>query len=334
MPNKESTVELQRPAAESPAKIPPESEAAAGAPPIERSIPLLTRLRIGFVRHFLVGYARLFGLSGLYRLGRLFGTCEYLVDYRRRGRVHRKLSSLFGAEMSATERRRHVRRYFMRVRCDKMFYTIMDRIPRGKLLNRIKLKNRRVVDDALSRRKGLYVALCHYGSHHVAGLMMALLGYKIAGVRDAKESHVRRYIYQKYRETWPEVADIKLVFTDTFPRVLYRHLQSNGIVASLLDVDRLRGEHLKRYPVQFFGQEREFLTGPVQMAHRCGAAMIPGYIVSRKNFYYQLIGGEPLIDPDIADGLTEDQVLEIVMPRYAAGVEAFVREHPDHVMNI
>ncbi len=308
------------------------ADAQSSAP--ERPIPLFTCLRIGFVRHFLVGYSRLFGLSGLYRLGRFFGTCEYLVDYRRRGRVHRKLQSLFGDTMPLSERRKHVRRYFMRIRCDKMFYTIMDRIPRGKLLNRIKLKNRHRADDALSRGKGLYVALCHYGSHHVAGLMMALQGYKIAGVRDAKESHVRRYIYQKYRETWPEVADIKLVFTDTFPRVLYRHMQSNGIVASLLDVDRMRGEHLKRYPVKFFGQDREFLAGPVQMALRCGATMIPGYIVSRKNFYYQLIAGEPLIDPDAAAGMTEDQVLEIVMPRYAAGVEAFVREHPDHVMNI
>lgn len=300
----------------------------------DRPIPWSVRVRVGFVREFLLLYARCLGMSGLYRLGRIFGFCEYLVDHRRRGRVHRKLTSLFGDEMPKPLRRRHVQRYFMRVRCDKMFYTIMDRIPRGKLLNRIKIKNKHYADDALTRGKGLYVALCHYGSHHVAGLMMALMGYKIAGVRDAKESHVRRYIYQKYRETWPEVAEMKLVYSNKFPRVQYRHMQANGIVASLLDVDRRRGDHLKTRKIDFFGKPRHFLCGPIQMAVRCGATVIQGFVVSRKDFYYQLIATPPLIDPDKASALSEDEMLEIVMPCYAQNVEAFVREHPDHVMNI
>lgn len=324
----------------------PSYDAALDAPTDERSrpeqdsavpdrpIPLMVRIRIGFVRGFLIAYMRSFGLSGLYRLGRFFGTLEYFCDYNRRRRVRRKLTSLFGDELTGVQRKKIAWKYFMRIRCDKMFYTIMDRIPRGKLLNRIKIKGRHIPDDALARGKGLYVALCHYGSHHVAGLMIALLGYKIAGVRDPKESHVRRYIYQKYRETWPEVAAMKLVFTNTFPRVLYRHLQQNGIVASLLDVDPSRAEQMTTHPVQFFGQTQNFLTGPVQMAARCGATILQGFVVSRKNFYYQLIPTQPLIDPAVASAMSEKEMLAFVMQRYADGVEQFVREHPDHVMNI
>lgn len=309
-------------------------DAPNGTSPAERPIPLGTRLRIGFVRGFLVFYARCLGLSGLYRLGRFFGTLEYFCDYRRRGRVHRKLQSLFRDEMSRSRLREVTWRYFMRVRCDKMFYTIMDRIPRGKLLNRIKIKNVHHVDDGLARGKGLYVALSHYGSHHVAGLMMALRGYKLAGVRDPKESHVRRYIQQRYRETFPEVAAMKLVYASSFPRVIYRHMQSNAIVASLLDVDRNRGENTKTCNVTFCGQERQWLTGPVQMAVRCGATIIQGFVVSRKNFYYQLIATPPLVDPEIAANSEEDAVVSGILQTYATAVEQFVREHPDHVMNI
>ena len=309
-------------------------EAATEGAPAERPIPLGTRLRIGFVRGFLVIYARCFGLSNLYRMGRFFGALEYLCDYRRRSRVHRKLISLFGDEMSPARRRAVTRRYFMRVRCDKMFYTIMDRIPRGKLLNRIKIKNVHHVDEGLARGKGLYVALCHYGSHHVAGLMMALRGYKLAGVRDPKESHVRRYIQQRYRESFPEVAAMKMVYASSFPRVIYRHMQSNAIVASLLDVDRNRGENTKTQSVTFFGQERQWLTGPVQMAVRCGATIIQGFIVSRKNFYYQLLPTPPLIDPDEIAAADEEKVIPQILQKYASAVEQFVREHPDHVMNI
>ena len=307
----------------------PDSEKAAPqAPPI----PPLVRARIAFVRGFLMGWARLFSLSGLYKLGQFFGTLEYLVDYHRRRRVHAALRALFKDEHPASWRRRITWRYFMRIRCDKMFYTIMDRIPRSKLMNRIKMHGREHLDGALAGGRGVYVALCHFGAHYVAGLMTALLGYRLAGVRDPKESHVRRYIQNKYRATFPEVAEMKIFHATNFPREIFRQFKENKLVASLLDVDRSRGETTRTFPVRFFGETREFLIGPIQIALRCGAPTVQGFIESRKNFYYRLIATPPLLRPD--EGLDEDAAVAAVMQRYADGVERFAREHPDHLMNI
>jgi len=298
----------------------------------ERPIPALVRARITFVRGFLMGWGRLFSMSGLYLLGRVFGTLEYFVDYKRRRRVHIKLRSLFRDEQPPSWYRRMVWRYFMRVRCDKMFYTIMDRIPRGKLMNRIKFIGRENMDQALARGNGLYVALNHFGAHHVAGLMTALLGYQLVGVRDPRESPVRRYIQGKYRETFPEVAGMEMSLASSFPRAIYRAFKQNKLVASLLDVDRSRGDNTKTHAVRFFGQTREFLVGPIQIAIRCGATTIQGFIESRKNFYYRLTATPPLIDPEAVT--SEEAAIADTMQRYADGVERFVREHPDHVMNI
>lgn len=312
------------------AGAPPRNERTAPVPP--PPIPPFVRVRIVFVRIFLMGWARLFSLSGLYKLGQFFGTLEYLVDYHRRRRVHAVLRALFKDEQPASWRRRMTWRYFMRIRCDKMFYTIMDRIPRGKLMNRIKMHGRENLDAALADGSGVYVALCHFGAHHVAGLMTALLGYRLAGVRDPKESHVRRYIQNKYRETFPEVAEMKIFHATSFPREIFRQFKENKIVASLLDVDRIRGETTRTFPVRFFGETREFLIGPIQIALRCGAPTVQGFIESRKNFYYRLIVTPPLIRPE--EGLEEEAAIAAVMQRYADGVERFAREHPDHVMNI
>ncbi len=203
--------------------LPPKEPETPGQP-AERPIHAFTRARIALVRAILMAWVRAFSLKGLYGLGRFFGTCEYLCDYNRRRRVRKKLYQFFKDELSPARVRLITWRYFMRIRCDKMFYTIMDRIPRDKLLKRIKLKNIGAIDDALKSGKGVYVALCHFGSHHVAGLMMALLGYDIAGVRDDKESAVRRYIAQKYRETFPEVARMKIFYSSSFPRQIMRHM--------------------------------------------------------------------------------------------------------------
>lgn len=309
--------------------VAPQGEASRAAP---KPIPATTRLRIWFVRSFLLTWIRCFSLSGLYQLGRFFGLLEYLVDYKRRRRVSAKLYSLFKDERTVAWRRGVARKYFMRIRCDKMFYIIMDRIPRGKLMNRIKLKGKENIDRALADGRGLYVALCHFGSHHIAGLMMALLGYELAGVRDQKESAVRRYIQQKYRETFLEVSAMQMFAATSFPRGIYRHLQDNKIVASLLDADRKRGEHTKTYPATIFGEQRAFLIGPLQIAIRCGSKTLQGFVVSRRNFYYQLIVTESLIDPDTV--VDEAETLSQVIQRYADGVEAFARRHPDHLMNI
>jgi lauroyl/myristoyl acyltransferase len=326
MPSTEPIIQADRPADRD-----DESEEALSS--TDRPIPVLVRARIAFVRSFLMSYARCFGLSGLYKLGQAFATLEYLSDYNRRRRVHRKLIQYFRDDFTPAQRRRITWRYFMRVRCDKMFYTIMDRIPRGKLMNRIKPKGEEHVQAALARGKGLYLALCHFGAAHIAGLMGALKGYDIAGVRDARESHVRRYIQNKYRETFPEVAKMNIVLASSFPRMLYRHLKKNGIVASLLDVERRRGDNTKTVPVTLFGETRNLLAGPVQIALRNGAPTIQGFVVSRRNFYYQLIVTPPLLDPSNFGGDEEAAIAE-TLRHYATGVEAFARRHPDHLMNI
>ena len=300
--------------------------------PAARPTPWFTLARIIFVRKFLMGWAHIFGMSGLYFLGQIFGTCEFLVDYRRRGRVLRKLKDLFGDDFTPRERVAHARRYFMRIRCDKMFYTIMDRIPRGKLLNRIKFIGREHIDAGLARGKGVYVALCHFGSHYVAGLMMALLGYEISGLRDPKESAVRRFIQGKYRESFPEVARMQVFPANSFPRQVYRRLQNNTIVSSLIDPDRRRGENTKTTRVTMFGEPREILAGPLQIAFRCGSTTVQGFVISKKNFYYQLIVMPPLIDPGREKD--DDETINLVAQRYADSVEEYARRHPDHLMNI
>lgn len=316
-----------------PTVTPPAPKAAS--PDDDRPIHPITIARIQIVRAFLVLWMRCFSLKGLHMLGRFFGTCEYLCDYNRRRRVHKKLIEIFKEKATPAWRRVVTRHYFMRIRCDKMFYTIMDRIPRDKLLNRIKFVRREHIDDALAQGNGLYIALCHFGSHHVAGLVMALLGYKLIGVRDPKESPVRRYIAQKYRETFPEVAAMKYFYSDTFPRELFRSFKDNYIVASLLDVAQRRGEQHKMHPVTIFGETREFLTGPLKIALRSKAPILQGFVVSRRDFYYRLVISDTLWDPETVELVADEEtVVSECLQRYANNVETHAREHPDHLMKI
>jgi lauroyl/myristoyl acyltransferase len=219
--------------------------------------------------------------------------------------------------------------HFTRTRCDKLFYLIFDKLPREKILNRIRFHNRHIIDDALARNSGAYVCLSHVGSHHVCSLLMALLGYKVAGVRDRNEAPLRRYVQRKYEETFPEFRDIRMLFADTYPRDIYRVFQQNYILGSALDVGRHRGGHLRTTTVTMFDQKREFLTGTMQIALRCKAPVIQGFVVSKKNFYFHLVAHGPLVDPD--DPRDEAHILQEVMQLYADNIADHIREYPCHI---
>jgi KDO2-lipid IV(A) lauroyltransferase len=307
----------------------------SSSPNVERQLSWYVRTKFALVRCFLWGWARLFSLRGLYLLGQIFGTLECLVNFKRRARYRLALRQVFPEGISAARERKTVLDYFRRTRCDKLLYLIFDRLPKEKILRRIKFHGRQYVDEALRRGNGAYLMVSHNGSHHVLGLLLALLGYKAAGIRDRHEGAVRVYVQQKLAETFPEIADnFRMYFADSFPRTIYRHFQDNCLLGSALDVSRVRGETLKTCPVRIFGESREFLTGTLQIALRCRATIVQMFVVSRPNFYFRLIVHPPLYVPDGEENGDSPQRVAQLMQRYAEGIEAHVREYPDHLSRI
>ncbi len=315
-----------------------EAPAAGAARPAaatrDKRVTWYDRAKFALVRWFLAAWVAVFSLRGLYLLGNWFGFAEYLINFKRRGRYRRELRAAFPEGLAPARERRIIRGYFQRTRCDKLFYLIFDRLPREKIMRRIRFHGRQFLDDALARGRGVYVMLSHHGSHHVAALLMALLGYKCAGVRDRNEGTLRLYVQEKYARTFPEYAGIRVLYADSFPRDIYRCFRENRVVGSALDVSRVRGLMLKTCPVRIFGQTREFLTGTLQVALRCRATICQAFVVSRPNFYFRLIVKPPLYIPAENDpGETPERIAQL-MQAYADGIAAHVREHPDHISRV
>ncbi len=304
---------------------------ATGPPQSDKSDALgaWARLKYEVVRAFLWGWARCFSLKGLYLFGQFFGTCEYLINYKRRRRFRRRLVEIYGEQLTSDLARRATWRHFMRVRCDKLFYLIFDKLPREKILNRVRFFGREILDEALRRGRGAAVLTSHHGSHHVSGLLLALLGYKVAGVRDRNEGPLRKYVQDRFAETFPEFRAMRVFYADSFPRELYRSFEEGFILGSSVDIQHDRGAHLRTMPVEIFGRKRPFLTGPLRIALRSGAPILQGFLLSRKNFYFRMIVQGPLLDP--ATSRDDPETLAQALQHYADNIAAFVRANPCHI---
>ncbi|UCG17185.1 MAG: lysophospholipid acyltransferase family protein [Phycisphaerales bacterium] len=314
--------------------MPAESVAATSHLQTPQITPVSMWERCSFaaLRVAVYGVARCLTLPGLYRCGQVFGFLEWAVNYRRRRRFAARLRSLLGDGLAATDVRKATLDHFIRVRCDKIIYLILDLLPREKMARRFEIVNRHLLDEALARGRGAYIALSHHGAHHVAALMMSLLGYKVAGVRDRREGAIRRYIQSMYEQKYDELRNARIIYSDSFPRDIYRCFRDNFTLGSALDIQRRRDAHLKTAEVDFFGGKHRFLTGTIQIALRCGATILQGFIISDANFRYRFELHGPLADPSNAEETPE--LLDQIMRRYATNIERYIRHYPAQISKL
>jgi KDO2-lipid IV(A) lauroyltransferase len=290
------------------------------------------RLSFAVLRVVVYALARCLTLPGLYRFGQVFGFLEWAVNYKRRRRFAARLRAVLGEALPAPEIRKATLDHFVRVRCDKIIYLILDLLPREQVARRFEIVNRHLLDEALARGRGAYIALSHHGAHHVAALMMSLLGYKVAGVRDRREGAIRRYVQSMYEQKYDELRNARMIYSDSFPRDIYRCFQDNFTLGSALDIQRQRDAHLKTAEVDFFGSKHRFLTGTIQIALRCGATILQGFIISDTNFRYRFELHGPLADPSNAAETPE--MLDQIMRRYAANIEQYIRRYPAQISKV
>ena len=278
---------------------------------------------------FLCVLFALVSLRGLYQIGRLFGTLEWIINFKGRRRFARVLKRVFGRSLTGAQRRRWTRDFFMRSRCDRMFYLIFDRIDRKKALSLFTIGNRDVLDHALSGGRGVSMAMSHHGPHHVAGMFLALSGYKVTAVRDRKEGGLRRFVQNRFDRLYPEFQRMEVLFADSYPRDIYRCLREGYIVGSAMDVGRIRVAHKKSDEMIVFGEKRPCVSGPFRIAYRCGAPVLQAFIISESGFRYRFEIAETILDP--ADAVDEESAVRKAISAYAANIEKYVRQTPSLV---
>lgn len=271
---------------------------------------------------------KLLGIRGLYRFARIFGTLEWLINHRRRRRFAKALARVIREPLSPPRRRAITRENFCQTRCDKIFYLIFDAIPRERARTLLAIGNRQLLEEAIARTagRGVYVPMSHHGSIHIAGLLMALSGYKVAGVRERSESGLRRYVQDRLDRRHPDFQRARIIYADAFPREIFRCLQEGYLLASLMDVARKYHANQRTETVEVFGEQREFLSGPLRVAYRSRVPVIQAFVIPERDFRYRLEFVADLFGHD--PGQDEDAAVSGAMLAYAANVERVVRETP------
>ena len=196
-----------------------------------------------------------------------------------------------------------------------------DRRRLGSLLTPIGLEN---LDAAMARGLGVIVVAPHMGSWELAAASWAASFGEI-GIMVEQIEPRRLFDHVSALRSRMNIRVIPL--SRTGARDIMRMLKEHRMVVLAMDRDILNtGQRFK-----FFGRPTSFPTGPVEIALKTGAPILPAFCIRDRNDGYVAVGEPPLF-------LTrsEDHAADVrgAMEQILATFERYIKRYPDqwHVL--
>jgi KDO2-lipid IV(A) lauroyltransferase len=239
-----------------------------------------------FIYGWLTGLVARMPLSLGYALARLFTRLHFGMFPARR---HAVLANLAVALPHAgrTERMQ-IARSMMRSYNEMLFeFFRLPHMARQELLDAVEVVGREHLEAAHARGKGVILASTHIGNWELAAVVLAHWGYTLHAVAGVQ---LNRWFSSAVRETKSELAIHTISHEE--PKKLLRALEHNDLLALMVDGDL----YTHGTPVEFFGRETRWPSGPGVLAHRTGAQIICG-ICQRVGPGRFRIVMEPPLDP-------------------------------------
>ncbi len=271
----------------------------------------------------LVGLASVLPEPVVRRLGYGVGYLRSFVQPRALAMAERHQRRIQGPGVDARRAARRVMGYYGRYYAETFW--IRPR-RRRQILEASTIENLEGLRAAVAAPEGIILAVAHTGNWEAAGLRAAAEGAPVLAAAEglANERLVRWFVKMR------AVMDIEVVIVKrgvSVTAALQRRLDEGGVVALLFDRD-LKGRGI---PVTLFGEETTIPAGPLNLACRTGAIVLPVGVYHRPGPGHVFYIYPPVDVP--TEGSFEERVQE-GSRRLAVVLEDIVRRAPEqwHVL--
>jgi Kdo2-lipid IVA lauroyltransferase/acyltransferase len=259
------------------------------------------------------------GKRSVYGISVFMGGLLWLVFFKHRKTAFAGLESAFGKDKSPQERKQIVWEcfIFMAKSAGELFYLI-----RKPYLARsiVRINNLEVLDKALEAGKGVILVSAHFGNFPLMLVKLSLEGYKTAVImRPLKEGRVEE-IFEAERARIDIETILSIPRKDCVEGAI-RSLRNNR--ALLIPLDQNFGT--SGVFVNFFGAQAATATGPVVLAQRTGASIVPCFIVRQKDNTHDIFF-EPAIK--LEKSKNEQETISRNIQKITDIIEAYIRKYP------
>jgi len=264
---------------------------------------------------------RLMPLSWVYLLGRALAFIADIFPGRRKKIALANLRLVFGKRKTEKEIGTIYKKCLIRTVTSFLESMKFCFLPPAVAKERVEMVGKRYLDEALKKERGVIISGLHLGNFPLLALMLAAEGYPIAVIIKKPRN---RYIAQMYTRMTDR---IRVGFIDGGERrqaaqQSLKQLRGGGIVYIVIDQN-------PPYPdimVDFFGYPVPSFKGPMVLAMRTGATILPGFIIYDKGWRQKLF-----IEKPFAVKTTGNQERDIShnLARLMKLTEGYIERYPE-----
>lgn len=277
---------------------------------------LLGRIGLGFF----TGMIKLMPGGMLYAFARKMGGAAFFCAGKQRKTALEGLQTAFGNEKSPAQLEDIAKECFVSMAKGglELLY-LMDRP--ALLKQRVAIAGRENLEQALAKGKGAILVSAHFGNFPLLLAKLSLEGYKAAGImRFMRDEKIEKVFSEKRSR-----LGIKTIYSQ--PRKVcveesIRTLRDNGLLFIPIDQNFGTGGVF----VNFFGRKAATATGPVVLARRTKAAILPCFIVRNADDTHQIIF-EPQLELN-EGGLSQEASITEGIQKLTDIIEKYIRIYP------
>jgi KDO2-lipid IV(A) lauroyltransferase len=188
------------------------------------------------------------------------------------------------------------------------------------LKKRVELVGRENLDNALAKGKGVILVSAHFGNFPLMLARLSLEGYKTAGImRSMRDSRVEKFFLVKRTK-----MNINTIYSQPRKACVdktIRILRDNGLVFIPIDQNFGTGGVF----VDFFGRKAATATGPVIIAQRTKATVLPCFILRQPDDTHKIIFETPL---DLGQPHGGKDTVTVNIQKLTNIIEGYIRRYP------
>jgi len=253
-----------------------------------------------------------------YWLARRAGALLYRFSPRLRGVFSHNIRHVLGPGADEERLEAMVREAFVHVAKGHYDLFRVSRLSIDQIKDRVHIEGMSHLTKALSRGQGAVVVTAHVGNVDIVGQVPLAYGIPITGAA----MHAQPERLFQYTLKLRQSHGLRLLPSDGPMIGLIRALKRGELIA--LPCDRLTGDSAR--PVEFFGAPARLPDGPVRIALRTGAPLIPAFVLRLPGDSFVIQVGPPLELRRTGD--TEADVA-VGMEGVVRAMERHIAQHPE-----
>jgi len=252
-------------------------------------------------------------------IGGVIGSFFYFVDRRHIKISLNNLKNAFGITKTSSELKAIARQSFMNLSQSFFEVLLFPKFNRRFLDKFITIEGRENLDKVRSQGKGGILLTAHFGNWELSAVWAGLNGYPISVLaREQKKSQLN-FLLNKYRSN----TGIKVYTKGLAVRDLIRALNKNEFVGIVGDQDAGR----RGVFINFFKRPASTNPGPVLLALRTGAPILPCFIV-RSGFRHRIYVNPPLYVDVNEDEKNTQEIIKDKLQELNRILESYIWLYP------